>query len=337
MPSRIPGAAEATGPRIGAVRVSVVIPAFRAAATIGQTLTALAAQDLSEDFEVIVSLDGPDDGTAAVAASHERVDTVVPALEGSRGAGAARNRGAARARGSVLAFTDADCMPLPDWLSRGMACLDGADLVQGAVRMLPGSAPGPFDRSVVVDRESGWFETANLLLRRELFERLGGFEDWLPLQSRGGEPGRPMGEDVWLGWRARRAGARVSFCPECVVHHAVIRRSAVEYVAENARRVHFPALARRIPELRRHTFFARCFLDRRTASFDAALLGLMLGAVCRRGWPLAAALPYAATVSRRASRGHPRSAKVVLADVAADFLSFGSLAAGSARARTLLI
>ena len=57
----------------------------------------------------------------------------------------------------------------------------------------------------------------------------------------------------------------------------------------------------------------------------------------RRRWPLAAVLPYAATVSRRASLRHPRTAKVVLADLAADLVSFGCLAAGSARARTLLI
>ncbi len=319
------------------MRVSVVIPAFRASATIGQTLTALGEQDLSEDFEVIVALDGADDGTAAAAAAHERVDRLVPALEGLRGAGAARNRGAAQARGSVLAFTDADCVPLPDWLSRGLACLDGADLVQGAVRLPPGSAPGPFDRSLVVDRETGLFETANLLVDRELFEGLGGFEDWLPLESGRGEPGRPMGEDVWLGWRARRAGARVGFCADCTVYHAVIRRSAAEFVAEHARRVHFPELARRIPELRRSTFFARFFLDRRTASFDAALLGFLVAVARHRRWPLMAALPYAATVSRRASWRHPRTAKVVLADVAADLVSFGSLAAGSARARTMLI
>jgi GT2 family glycosyltransferase len=324
-------------PGIEALRVSVVIPASGASATIGRTLSALAAQDLNEDFEVVVALDGPDDGSAALVEDHDRVDAVVPALMGTRGAGAARNRGAARAKGSLLAFTDADCEPEPGWLSHGVACLEHADLVQGAVRPVTGATPGPFDRTVTVDRETGLFETANLLVRRDLFERLGGFEDWLPLRLDAQPDSRPMGEDVWFGWRARRAGARVEFCPRSVVAHAVIRRSARQYVGEHARRVHFPALAGRIPELRYTTFFARYFLDRRTAAFDAAALGLVIAVARRSAWPLMAAAPYAAIAARRFSIRRPGSAKVVAADVAADVVSIAALARGSLRAGTPLI
>lgn len=59
------------------------------------------------------------------------------------------------------------------------------------------------------------YETANLLVTRELFDRIEGFEDWLPARL-----GKPLAEDVWFGWRARRAGARTAFCSEAIVHHA---------------------------------------------------------------------------------------------------------------------
>lgn len=317
----------------------MIIPARDAAATIGRTLAALAAQDLDEEFEVVVALDGPADGTAEAVADAAPGARVLPAPpDAEPGPAAARNRGAAAARGAILAFTDSDCEPEPSWIAHGLGCLGSADLVQGAVRPVPGPVPGPFDRTVIVDRQSGLFETANLLVRRELFERLEGFEDLLPMRSRSRIGARPrMGEDVWFGWRARRAGARVGFCPAAVVRHAVIRRSALEYVAEPARRVHFPALAARIPELRRSFFFARYFLDRRTAAFDAALLGAGAALARRSWWPLAAALPYAAIASRRFSLRHPGTAKVLAADIAADCVSFAALAAGSARARALVL
>lgn len=321
------------------MRVSVIIPARDAAATIGRTVEALAGQDLGEPFEVIVALDGPDDGTADAARGAGAVDTIVPPPdEAGSGPGAARNRGVAAARGSILAFTDADCEPEPDWLSRGLECLEHADLVQGAVRPVAGPPPGPFDRTVVVADVSGLFETANLLVRRDLFDRLGGFEDWLPMALRSRVGSRPrMGEDILFGWRAQRGGARIAFSEDCVVRHAVFERSALEYVAEHARRVHFPALAARIPELRDSTFFGRWFLDRRTAAFDGALLGVSAAAARRSIWPLAAAAPYAAIASRRFSVRTPGTLKILGADLAADALSFASLAIGSIRARSLLI
>jgi glycosyltransferase involved in cell wall biosynthesis len=317
----------------------VIIPARGAAATIGRTLAGLARQDLDEELEVIVALDGPADGTEGAVAAADQGARIVPVPPGAeQGPGGARNRGAAVARGSVLAFTDADCEPEPSWLSSGLGCLEGADLVQGAVRPVSGAAAGPFDRTVIVAGESGWYEAANLLVRRELFEQLGGFEDWLPMPAQSRIGGRPrMGEDVWFGWRARRSGARVRFCPDCVVRHAVFARSPIEYVAEHARRVHFPALAAKIPELRRTTFFGRLFLDRRTAAFDAALLGVAVALARRKRWPLAGAMPYLAIASQRFSARHPGTAKVLLADLAADALSLASLAVGSRRARTLLL
>ena len=238
----------------------------------------------------------------------------------------------AAASGEVLAFTDADCYPAPDWLRRGLEALDGADLVQGRVVADPGTPRGPFDRSVTVDGERGLYETANLIVRRSLFEELGGFEDWLPARI-----GKPLAEDLWLGWRARRAGARTAYAERALVHHAVFERGPAAYVAERARLVYFPAIAAKMPELRDSFFWRRWFLNERSAAFDAAVLGVALAARTRSPLPLAAALPYARIARRRARPFGPRAPLVLAADLAADAVGLAALAIGSARNRSALL
>jgi glycosyltransferase involved in cell wall biosynthesis len=306
--------------------VSVIVPAWNAAATIGRTLDALAAQGLEAPYEVIVADDDSDDDTAEIV---ERRGTARLVRGEHGGPAAARNRGVGAARADLLAFTDADCYPTADWLEAGLASLADADLVQGAVRPDPGALRGPFDRSVWVDGRGGLFETANLLVRRSLFDRLGGFEDWL-----GARLGKPLAEDVWLGWRARRAGARVAYCEEALVHHAVIRRGPVAYVGERARLVYYPEIVARIPELRDELLWRRLFLNRRTAAFDAAAAGLALAASRRSRWPLLLAAPYAALALRKVAGWRRLAPLVAAADVAADSVGAAALAIGSARGRS---
>jgi glycosyltransferase involved in cell wall biosynthesis len=277
-----------------APRVSVIVPARGAGATLPRTLAALDAQRGAPEFEVRVVEDAAGEGPAR-----------------------ARNEGVAATSGPLLAFTDADCFPEPEWLARGSAALEAADLVQGAV--LPERPPGPFDRTVWVRRPHGLFETASLFVRRELFERLDGFERWLVP-----EDGKELGEDVLLGWRARRAGARVAFAPDAVVRHAVFARSPHAFVAERARLAAFPALAGRIPELRSAALHRRLFLSDRTLAFDAALAGLAAGR------PLLAA-PYAARLVRDARR---EGSRVAAARAVADAAALGALVRGSLRHRS---
>jgi GT2 family glycosyltransferase len=237
------------------VSVADIDPARDAEATLGATLDALTGH------EVIVVDNGSRDGTAALAEA--RGVTVVRRERGD-GPGAARNAGVAVTSADVLAFTDADCVPAKGWVDAGSQALKEADLVQG--RVAPAGPVGPGEHSVWVDAETGLFETANLFVRREWFERVGGFGPGIDAA------GRPFGEDVLFGWALKRAGARTAFCAEALVHHAVVPGDAR---AEARRLEHFPELLRAVPELRER-LFARAFLTRRSAAFDLAVLGLVL-------------------------------------------------------------
>jgi glycosyltransferase involved in cell wall biosynthesis len=310
--------------------VSVIVPARDAAATLGATLAALARQQGVDEFELIVVDNGSHDDTAVIA---ERAGARVVRRTRGDGPGAARDAGVAAAGGSLLAFTDSDCAPAPGWLAAGIASLATAALVQGAVEPDPHAVRGPFDRTLAVTSPNGLFEAASLFARRELFERIGGFGPGL-------EPagGAPFGEDALFGWKARRAGATVSFARDAVVHHAVTRRPVLGFVRERARLSLFPALVERIPELRAELCFGRIFLTRRSAALDLALAGALAGAVGRRPLRLVVALPYVVlNVVDARVWGARLGARVAVGTLVADLLGAGALAVGSVRSRTLVL
>jgi GT2 family glycosyltransferase len=310
----------------------VLVAARDAAATIPATLAALAAQELDGGYEVIVVDSGSDDGTIAIAESSPGVAMVLrnPAGEPA----SSRNLGAARARGEVLAFTDADCEPAPDWLAAGLRGLQRADIVQGTVE--PAVPPGPFDRTLSVVGEYGLYETANLFVRREWFGRVGGF---VPVVSAvGRSDASPFGEDVWFGWRARRAGARTGFAADAVVRHAVFERGPRQFLAERARCRYFPPLVSLIPELRDAFLCRRVFLSPASMRFDLALAGVAAAIAARRGAPVVLALPYAAALGREARRW-PRAqrGKVAAVTVGADAVTLAALIRGSVAASTVVL
>ena len=309
---------------------TVIVPARDARRTLPRTLTALAGQVIDNQFEVIVVDNGSRDDTAALAERSEVVSRVIRRARGD-GPGAARNAGAAASSGEVLAFLDADCWPAPGWLASGIAAVGDDDLVQGKVLPDPDAGLGPFDRTLSVVDVRGLFESANLFVGRELFERIGGFPSGLEASDRGlGGDGAPFGEDVIFGWRARRAGARTGFSERALVYHEVLPRGPGGFVAERTRLAMFPALALLVPELRSDFFYRRLFLSRRSASFDLAATGVALAFATRRPLPLLAAAPYARLVLASALRwGRSAAPQVACVEAIADAVGAAALVRGS--------
>lgn len=103
--------------------VSVVIPAYNAAATLSETVESLLAQTHTA-WEAIIVDDGSRDETPAIAAEYARRDPRIRLVrQDNAGVGAARNRGIAEARGAFIAPLDADDIWLPQKLEKQLALL----------------------------------------------------------------------------------------------------------------------------------------------------------------------------------------------------------------------
>lgn len=188
--SRVAGVGRAVSPAAaeadGLPFVSVVVPVWNDAARLSRCLRALEAQTYPAHlYEVVVVDNGSADALAAAVAPHARCRVVVETRAGSY---AARNAGVSCARGRAVAFTDADCVPAPDWLERGVARLTlggGRSVVAGRVEIFPRTTGRPnaveryemlysLAQSNYVSRY-GFGATANLFAFREVFERAGSF------------------------------------------------------------------------------------------------------------------------------------------------------------------
>jgi len=175
-----------------------------AAALDGQTLA-------RERYERIFVFDGIAP-RPVVLAQLEALGAVVVELEHRSGPGAARNAGAKRARGEYLVFSEDDVTPAPDWLERALARLDADPLLD----VLEGETLKPGGRPVRTLAAGGpsWIPT-NLLVRRSLYERVGGYrEDYFDARR-----GIYFREDSDLGFTLEAAGARFARAPEVVVTH----------------------------------------------------------------------------------------------------------------------
>lgn len=106
--------------------VSVVVPAFNAAAYLGEALSSLRAQTLT-DIEIIVVDDGSTDGTGDIARQYasadDRVHVLTRAIPSGRPA-CARNEGLRVARGRYIALLDADDVSLPTRLESAVHAME---------------------------------------------------------------------------------------------------------------------------------------------------------------------------------------------------------------------
>lgn len=224
--------------------VSVVVSTFQRRPLLRRLVAALLAQR-DVHHEIIVVDNGATDGTtellAELAASEPRVRVL--RVDVNRGPAGARNLGWRAARAPLVAFTDDDCEPTPDWLAALVAAARTADVVQGRTLPHPGQADraGPWVRSQRIEAWTGRFETCNLLVRRSVLEDSGGFDERFHIA---------MGEDTDLGLRAVAAGARTGFAPDAVVHHEVWPRTYADYLRERRRWAEMVELVGLRPEVR---------------------------------------------------------------------------------------
>ncbi|HVZ26321.1 MAG TPA: glycosyltransferase family A protein, partial [Sediminibacterium sp.] len=107
--------------------VSILVPAYNEAAYLTKTLHALIAQDYPS-FEIIVIDNASTDATTAsveaFVKSHPQLQVPIRLLyEPIKGTNHAREAGRRAATGSIIAQVDADCVPGPGWLKKGLRIL----------------------------------------------------------------------------------------------------------------------------------------------------------------------------------------------------------------------
>ena len=166
--------------------VSVIIPTYRRAAFLAETLESVVAQTFT-DYEVIVVEDGSHDAPDALLPYGDRITYL---WQPNQGVGVARNTGAAKARGRWLAFLDDDDLWAPEKLERqleaaaanpsaGLLHTDHLKLVDRDVRVPPRNPPRERVPSGWVCKElvlfSNFIVASSTLVRRTEFERVGGF------------------------------------------------------------------------------------------------------------------------------------------------------------------
>jgi glycosyltransferase involved in cell wall biosynthesis len=95
--------------------ISVIIPVFGAQRYIRRTIEALLDQDYASCYEILMIDNNSLDLSAAIIGEYPEITLLRQPQPGSY---AARNVGIQKARGEILVFTDPDCVPSRDWLSR---------------------------------------------------------------------------------------------------------------------------------------------------------------------------------------------------------------------------
>ena len=227
----------------GLPRVAAVILNWNGAHLLPDCLTSLKGQDYT-NLEVVVADNGSGDDSRAVAAA-EGVRFL--AFGKNLGFAGGNNAAAGRIEADFVLFVNNDMRFDSGFVSALLARAaadsevfacdamqmdwEGARRVHGANRLRPSASPRgifPFLEAHQDGRpgEVLWGNGGNLLVRREMFERIGGFH----------EPLRFDLEDFDLCWRAWLQGWKTVYVPEAVVFHRVAASFADPRVAAMRRR-----------------------------------------------------------------------------------------------------
>ncbi len=201
---------------LGLPSVAVVVPAYNEERRIADTLRRLLDQEYPDErYDVVVVDNGSRDLTPSIV----RQCGVRLLVEAKPSSYAARNRGIRETQSEYLAFIDSDCLADRAWLSNLMHAEQsrGAGLVAGRIELLP-PKQRTMGSAVVLSRYSadgrrqhvesnGTAAAGNLLVKRDLFDQLGLFEECV------------SGADTVFTKAAADVGRRVVYAEDAVVWH----------------------------------------------------------------------------------------------------------------------
>lgn len=259
------------------------------------------------------------------AALNARVIRLTP----NRGPAVARNVGWQATGAPIVAFTDDDCVPDPEWLANGVAPMvrnERIGIVQGMTEPQRDVARQPWDATRHVAEPSPFFEGCNLLVRRDALEATGGYGERLVMGF----------EDTWLGWAVLDAGYERDFAPTARVAHDVTFPGLRWHIKEAWRLGNVAHVAKAYPAIRQ-TFW-------RPWSFragHAALVGAAAGVLLTPRFRVAAALAVAGMATHlwpyRTRRPNAEWLRDRAITTLLDTVGVASIASKAARQRVFLI
>jgi glycosyltransferase involved in cell wall biosynthesis len=201
--------------------VSVVIPIYNGEADLPDLLECLRSQTYPSNLvEYLLVDNGSSDRTLAILQAQPQIQALSETqIQSSY---AARNTGIRAAKGSMIAFTDADCRPSPEWLTELVQPFvePSVGLVAGEIKALPGHTllERYADRHETLSQKHTlahpfcpYGQTANLAVRREIFAQVGLFRPYLT-----------TGGDADLCWRILRSentSWELKFAAAAIVRH----------------------------------------------------------------------------------------------------------------------
>ena len=203
------------------MELSVIIPCLNAESTLAVQLEALASQQWSEPWELIIADNGSTDKTLEIANKYKNCFSGFRIIDASarRGPAFARNIGVTAAHSNRLAFCDADDEVASGWIASMGEALSRYDVVYGKFRF------DKFNEPLVAAQfakawENGLYKgkflpgggAGNLGIRRWVHEAIGGFDESLP-----------HAEDADYYWRLQLKGFALHYVSEAVVQVRLVR------------------------------------------------------------------------------------------------------------------
>ncbi|MDL2121682.1 MAG: glycosyltransferase [Deltaproteobacteria bacterium] len=201
--------------------VSIVVPVYNDDKRVGSCIEALLKQTYSHKrYEILIVDNGSTDDTRSVIQKYPVKLLVEQKIKSSY---AARNKGVKSASGEVIGFTDADCIPSPDWIEKGVENLlrvPNCGLVAGRINPLfkDPKRPNAVEtyESIMHFRQKKYVHshkygaTANVFTYKKIFDKVGLFNDTL----------RSGGDNEW-GRRVFTYGYRQLYADDTSVAHPV--------------------------------------------------------------------------------------------------------------------
>ncbi|MDL5053730.1 glycosyltransferase [Oscillatoria laete-virens NRMC-F 0139] len=205
------------------VQVSVIVPVYNGEADLPELLAGLRSQSYPADRTELIIVDNASrDRTLAILkdSAAQIPNLQVKSENEIQSSYAARNTGIKAATGEILAFTDADCRPQPDWLENLVAPFSQPQIgiVAGEILAFPGNSlleqyadaqETLSQKHTLAHPFCPYGQTANLAVRRQAFNQVGLFRPYLT-----------TGGDADICWRIlQQTEWQIEFAPNAIIRH----------------------------------------------------------------------------------------------------------------------